>query len=114
MTVTARCVVESKYIETAETTQYTAPVGVRFIIDKVTIAAPAATTTSVTLKVVPAAGTAGASNVVMQAKTMTASDPTYTCPELVGHILNPGDFISAIATVASSVVFRMSGREVTN
>lgn len=110
MTVTAKCLVESKFIEAVETSQYTA--SVRTIIDKCTLAAPVSTNTSVTLKIVPSGGTAGGSNIVMAAKVMTTSDPTYTCPEIVGHILNPGDIISTLSTVASSVSLRISGREV--
>lgn len=110
MTVTARCLVESKFIEAAETGQYTATV--RTIIDKCTITPPVSTATNVTIKIIPSGGTAGASNVLFAAKTMTTSDPTYTCPEIVGHILNPGDIISTLSTVASSVSLRISGREV--
>jgi len=113
MTVTAKCAVEAKFLETAETNQYAAPAGVRVIIDKCTLTAPTATT-AITLRIVPSGGTAGSSNTVLQPKTMTTSDPTYTCPEMVGQILNPGDFVSTLCTVANSVVFRLSVREITN
>lgn len=36
----------------------------------------------------------------------------YTFPEIVGQVLNAGDFISTIAGTATSVNIRASGREV--
>ena len=111
MTVTAKCAVEAKYIEAAETTQYTAPV--RCIIDKCTVTPPTGAAAALTMKIIPSGGSAGASNIVMQPKTLTSTDPTYTCPEIVGQILNPGDIISTLCSVASSLVIRISVREIT-
>jgi hypothetical protein len=42
-----------------------------------------------------------------------APDETYTCPELVGQALEPGGFISTIASAATSLTIRASGREIT-
>lgn len=109
MTTITKCLVETKYLEASETTQYTAPTGTRTIIDKVT--AFSAAGGSVTLRAVPNGDTAGASN-QMVAKTLAANE-SYTFPELVGHTLNSGDFISGAAGGANTVVIRISGREVT-
>ena len=38
---------------------------------------------------------------------------TYTFPEVVGHVLEPGGFVSTLAGSASALVIRASGREVT-
>ena len=113
MTVTARCLVESKYAEATLTTQYAAPTGTRVIIYECTVTPPTGATSSISMYVVPNAGTAGASNVVMQPKAMASTDPTYTCPEMVGRILEPGDFIATLGTVASSLVIRIEGRVIT-
>lgn len=110
MTVTAKCAVEAKYMEAVEATQYTAPV--RCIIDKCTVTPPTGAASAFTMRIVPSGGTAGASNIIIQPKTLTSSDPTYTCPEMVGQILNAGDFISTLGTVASSLVLRISVREI--
>lgn len=112
MTVTARCLVETKYAENAQTTQYTSGAGVRVIIDKCTVTPPTGATATIAMNLVPSGGTAGGSNVVMQPKALTSTDPTYTCPEMVGRILEPGDFISTIASLASSLVIRIEGRVV--
>lgn len=106
-TVTVGCLVEAGTAALAETTIYTSPAGTRTIIDKVTSYA-AASPATLTLKVVPSGGSAGASN-VLGVKTFSAGE-SYTWPELVGHILEPGDAISEIAT--GTVVRRLSGRSV--
>lgn len=107
MTTVAKCLLESKYAENAQTTQYTAPTGTRTIIDKFTAYSPAGGTLTVNL--VASGGSADASNIKL-VKTLAANE-TYTCPEIVGQILNPGDFISTLPGGASTVVIRISGRE---
>ena len=109
MTVAAKCLVEGKYAENAQTTQYTAGTGVRTIVDKFTGYSPAGGTLSVNLV---ASGASAAALNLKVVKTLAAGE-TYTFPELVGQILNPGDFISTLAAASSSVVIRISGREVT-
>jgi hypothetical protein len=47
------------------------------------------------------------------AKRTLAAYETYTWPEVVGQILAAGDYVSAIASNATGVNFRMSGREIT-
>lgn len=108
MTTTAKCLLEAKYAEDAQTTQYTAPTGTRTIIDKFVGYSPAGGT--LTVNVVANAGSAGASNLLVS-KTLTAGE-TYTFPEIVGQILNAGDFVSTDTAVASTVVIRISGREI--
>lgn len=112
MAVTAKCLVEAAYIANAETTQYTAPAGTRTIIDKVTATNTGAAATTIVAKIVPSGGTAAAGNVVAPSKALAVNE-VYTFPELVGQILNPGDFISTLPGAANSVVLRISGREVT-
>jgi len=38
----------------------------------------------------------------------------YTFPEIVGQVLNSGDFISTIAGTASAINIRASGRQITS
>jgi hypothetical protein len=107
MTVTAKCLLEAKQAENAQTTQYSAPSGTRTIIDKFTARSVAGATLSV--NIVASAGAAGATNLVVT-KTLAAGEH-YTFPELVGQVLNAGDFISTISSVATDTVIRISGRE---
>jgi hypothetical protein len=39
-------------------------------------------------------------------------DETYLCPELVGHVLDSGAFISTIASAGAALTLRVSGREI--
>ena len=49
---------------------------------------------------------------VIDDKTIVPGE-TYLCPELVGQSLEPGGFISTIASAATALTFRVSGREIT-
>lgn len=109
MTVMAKPLVTAKYAANAETTEYTAPVGTRTIIDK--CVAYSATGGTLTIKLVASGGTAGASNLI-EAKTLAAGE-TYAFPGIVGNVLEAGGFVSVICSAASNTVFRISGREVT-
>ena len=42
-----------------------------------------------------------------------AAGETYTCPEVVGQILEAGGFISTLAGSATSITIMASGREIT-
>lgn len=111
MAVNARCLYESAYLTNADVTLYTAT-GMRVIIDKVTVTNVTAGALTATVRMVASGGTAGTSNTVMSAKTLAAGE-CYTCPEVVGQILNSGDFVSALASANTAIVVRISGREIT-
>lgn len=111
MTVIAKPLVSAKEAETAQTTQYTAPAGTRAILDKVTGTNTGASSAQLSFNLVPTGGSAGASNTIVKTKTLGAGE-CYTFPEIVGHVLSPGDFVSTLAS-AASVTIRISGREVT-
>jgi hypothetical protein len=111
VTTIAKCGLEAKYAENAQTTQYTAATGVRTIVDKFTATNVTASAATLAVNIVASGGSASAANVILQTKTL-ASGECYTCPELVGQILNAGDFVSTLAGTASAIVIRMSGREV--
>jgi hypothetical protein len=111
MTVTAKPLVSAKEAETTQTTQYTAPAGTRVILDKVTGTNTGAGSAQLSFNLVPLGGSAGASNTVVKTKALSPGE-CYTFPEIVGHVLAPGDFVSTLAS-AASVTIRISGREVT-
>ena len=110
MTVTAKPLVTAAYASNTEATAYTTPAGVRTIVDKFTGYNSTAGAVSLTVKIVPNAGTAGASN-VLAVKSLAAGE-TYNFPEIVGHVMESGGFISVLAGAASAIVIRSSGREV--
>lgn len=111
MTVTAKCFVEATQLTGTQTTLYTAT-GLRAILDKITATNVSASAATVTVNLVPSAGSASATNVIVSAKSLQAGE-SYGFPELVGHVLNQGGFVSVLAGTASAINLRISGREVT-
>lgn len=111
MTVTVKALVPAKTVENSQTTQYTAT-GVTTIIDKFTATNYSAAAATISVNLVTVAGSAGNNNLITKTKTLQPAE-VYTFPELVGQVLNPGDFISTIAGTASAINMRVSGREVT-
>lgn len=111
MTVTVKNIVPAKTVENTQTTQYTAN-NVTTIIDKFTATNYSATAATISVNLVTTAGSAGNQNLITKTKALQPSE-VYTFPELVGQVLNPGDFISTIAGTASAINMRVSGREVT-
>ena len=111
MTVIVKNIVPAKTVENAQTTQYTAT-NVTTIIDKFTATNYSGTAATISVNLVTTAGSAGNNNLITKTKTLQPSE-VYTFPELVGQVLNNGDFISTIAGTASAINMRVSGREVT-
>jgi hypothetical protein len=110
MTVTAKNLVPAKTVEDVQTTQYIAN-GVTTIIDKFTATNYSALSATISVNLVTPTGTANDSNLIVKAKALAAGE-TYIFPELVGHILPSGGFISTIAGTASAINMRVSGREI--
>ena len=111
MTVSIKVLIPAKQAENAQTTQYTAT-NVKAIIDKFTVTNTSANNVTFSCNLVTSGGTAGASNLIIDARTLVP-DECYTCPELVGQALDLGGFISTLAGAASSLTIRASGREIT-
>ena len=112
MSVTAKPLIQAKYAAAAAATEYTAPASTTAIIDKFTATNTEASARTITVHIVPSGGTAGPSNRITSALSIAAG-VSIDLPEMKNHILSPGDFISVLASVASMVVIRASGREVT-
>jgi hypothetical protein len=111
MTVTVKVLIPAKQAENAQTTQYTA-VNAKAIIDKFTATNTSAGNVTISVNLVTNGGSPGVSNLVVDARSI-APDETYTFPELVGQVLDAGGFISTIASAATSLTIRASGREIT-
>jgi hypothetical protein len=111
MTVTAKNLVEGTIVPATDTTVYTAPANTTTIIDKVTTANYDVTSRVVTISIVAAGASVGDAYYI--AKRTLAAKETYIWPEVVGQILNAGDFVSVIASNATGINFRLSGREIT-
>ncbi len=112
MTVTITQLIPAKQAENVQTTQYTVPTGTRAIIDKFTATNTSASNATLSVNLVASGGAAGNGNLIAKTRTIAANE-TYTFPELVGHNLLAGGFISTIASAATSITIMCSGREVT-
>ena len=108
MTIVVSAIIPAKTAENSQTTQYTST-GVTTIIDKFTATNYSASPATLSVNLVTSAGSAGNDNLITKTKTLLASE-VYTFPELVGQVLNPGDFISTIAGTSSAINIRASGR----
>ena len=110
MQVTPKAIIASQQLTDANATYYTAT-NVRTIIDRMTLCNTTAGAVTVTLDLVDSGGAAGATERVLSARSIAAGE-TYTCPEVAGHYLDPGDTIQGLASAAASITIRASGREV--
>ena len=111
MTVSIKVLIPAKQAESSQTTQYTA-VNCKAIIDKFTITNTSAGNITISVNLVTVSGSPSAANLIIDTRAI-APDETYTCPELVGQALESGGFISTIASAATSLTIRASGREIT-
>ena len=111
MSVLVKTLIASKQAENLQTTQYTA-VNCKTIIDKFTATNTSANNVTISVNLVTSGGSAGVTNLIVDSRAI-APDETYTFPELVGQVLEPGGFISTIADTAAAITIRASGREIT-
>lgn len=110
MTVTAKNIIPAKSAENAQTTQYVAT-DVTTIIDKFTATNYSTGMVNLSVNLVAVGTATGNDNLIVKQKILQGGE-TYTFPELVGHVLPPGGFISTLASAAASVNIRASGREI--
>ena len=108
MSVTFKTLIQAKNAETAQTAQYTATT-FRAAIDKLTATNTSTSTITLTVNMPPAGGSASASNTIIKARQIAPSE-CYTCPEMVGQIVEVGGSISTLAS-ATGLTISCAGRE---
>lgn len=111
MAAVGKALAFNQQIAAAATTYYTAT-NVTARLDKCTVVNNDTVARTFSIYLVPSAGTAGVTNNVIATRSINVGE-TYTCPEVVGHWLNNGQFLAAIADVAAKLTLRVSGIEVT-
>ena len=84
----------------------------RTIIDKFTATNTSAANATISVNIIQSGGSAGNSNLIVDAREIAPGE-TYTMPELVGQVLDPSAFLSTIASSATAITIRASGREIT-
>ena len=112
MTVTVKVLVAPLQMANTQTTQYTAPASTKTIIDKVTVTNTDTVNRTFSVNLVTSGGSPGNANLMIDDRAVVPGE-TYNCPELVGQVLEPGGIISTIASAASALTLRVSGREIT-
>lgn len=110
MTVTVKNIIPPKFAESLQTTQYTSPA--RTVIDKFTATNISAGVVTFSINLVVSGGSATASNRILDERTIAVGE-TYTCPEVVGHVLEAAGFISTLCDTATALTISASGREIT-
>lgn len=95
----------------AAATYYTAPANTKAVLKKLTFTNNDTAARTVTVYLVPSAGTAGVTNILVSARAVAAGD-TYDCTEALGQTLLPAGFIQAFADVASKVTVNGAVAEV--
>lgn len=111
MTVTVAVLIPAKIAVASDTTQYTST-NLSTIIDKFTATNYDTVVRTISVNLVTVSDTAGNQNLITKTKALQPAE-TYTFPEIVGASLGPGDFISTIASNATGINIRASGRKVT-
>lgn len=111
MTVTVKTLIPPKQLEATQTTQYTAT-SAKALIDKATVTNTDTVNRTFSVNIVQSGGSATNANLIIDDRTVVPGE-TYLCPELIGHELDPGAFISTVASAATALTLRVSGREIT-
>ncbi len=111
MSVVVKNIIPRKQAEAVQLQQYTAE-NCKAIIDKFTVTNTSAVNVLFSCNLVAAGGSAGDSNLVVKSRAIAPGE-TYTCPELVGQVLESGGFISTLAGATASLTISASGREIT-
>lgn len=102
-------IIKSRPLNIAQTTQYVAS-NVICIIDKFTLTNTGANSVTVTINLIPNGDAPSVDNAVMFSRIIGVGE-AYTCPEIVGHVLSSGSYISTSAN-NTGIVVRASGREI--
>jgi hypothetical protein len=110
MAIIATNIIPAKNMENTQTTQYVAT-GVTTIIDKFTATNFSSSAVNVSVNLAAVSEATGNSNLIVKTRTLQPGE-TYTFPEIVGHTLPSGGFVSTLASAAAAVNLRASGREI--
>ena len=111
MSATPKRFVEGGQLTASAATYYTCPSNTKALIKKLTFTNNDTSARTVTVYLVPSAGTAGVTNILTKAASIAAG-ATYEAFEAEGHILTAGATLQALADVTSMVTINASGVEI--
>lgn len=101
MTVAQKNIIPGILLTGALATLYTAPTLTRVRITNFTLMNDTAGAVACTVHIITAGDAAGSKNKRISARSIAIGE-TYPCPELIGRILEPGDFIQALGLNVSA------------
>ena len=95
----------------ADTTLYTTPANTTARVLKCTVTNDTTTVVTISFNKVPSGGSVAVTNLILNLKSIGSRD-TYECPEVVGQVLDAGDIMSAIASVADQLTVALDVVEI--
>ena len=98
-------------VPAANTTLYTCPANTIARVIKCTACNDIATAQTVSIHKVESGGAVGDDKLLLNSRTL-GSRETYLCPEVVGQVLEAGDFLSAIAGGANQITVSLDVVEI--
>lgn len=110
--VVAKQLIPPQTIAATATTYLTGPAFIRTLLKKVTVTNPGITALTVTAYLVPAAATAGVTNIIVDAKTIAAHE-TKELFELENQVVETDQRLQMLASSGSALVLCASGVEIT-
>jgi hypothetical protein len=111
MARTAKVLAAGSQLTTSAATYYTVPALTTTIIQSVVLTNTTAGPITATVHLVASGGSATASNMVLSAKSLTASE-TLVVPGAAGMVLATGGTLQALASANTSISLMASGTEV--
>ena len=95
----------------ANTVLYTCPALTAARVLKCTVTNDTTTAATICFNKIPNGGAVGVTNLILNLKSIGNCE-TYECPEVVGQVLDAGDIISAIASVANQLTVSLDVVEI--
>lgn len=102
--------IAAQYAPNAQTTVYTqsGPVGTEVRVDALTVTNVDSAAHTISINLVTSGGSASAANKTTSAQSIQPGQ-CWVSPNEVGKVLNPGDFISVVASAANALVISAAG-----
>ena len=108
MSVQTLWLVSPQQLTTGTVTYYTAGTGQFATISQATVTNTSGGAETVTIYLVPSGGSAGDSTTIVDVKS-TAANATTILSELIGHNIQPGGTIQAVASANTALTIAISG-----
>lgn len=111
-TVTPKALVQGVLLQDTVQTLYTAGVGITAVLRSITLCNVTGSVRTVTIHLVAVGDTPSDANMIFNAIPLDGTQ-TKTLIDDSLRVLEPGDFIAALADVADAIAMRADGSEVT-